>query len=188
MSRPTSPHLRTGVAVLLTVALFGCQDSTTQSPPPQQGETPSEAVQADPRPPRFAGRLEVQVQAGLVGVGGANSELREYAAPGLLGGRRARTYAPSTSRSDATLVRAHARLSPGHADWTTTFRFDGASHRAVRTTASTAAGVGGVLLVMTPDRRVLLAVRSTEVDRGVIHLTQLAKPEAWRWVTALPGA
>lgn len=192
MSRPTFTLSRTAVALLLLSALLsallGCQD-TRESAPSPTADGSSGAAEAAPRPPRFQGRLGVTVQAGLVGVG----ETGEGAA--CVSTRRrvcsmdgTSTYAPLEQPADAMIVGARAQLSPGHGDWTTTFRFDRASRQAVARATSTAAGVGGVLLVMTPDRRVLLAVGPRQVDQSVIRLTQLAKPEAWRLVTAIPGA
>ena len=186
MSRPCSRALRTAAALLLSAALFGCQDSPRSTTTPEA--TPREASQAAPQPPHFAGRLDVELQAGLVGVGGSDAQTCAPTARRVCSSDGTRTYAPLEEPVAATLVRAHARLSPGHGDWTTTFRFDGASRRAVTSAASTAAGVGGVLLVMTPARQVLLVARPADVDREVIRLTQLSKPEAWRLVTILPGA
>lgn len=187
MSRPASRAACTAAALLLAAALLACQDSS-QSPSTPPTDAPTQAAQADPQPPHFDGRLQVEVQAGLVGVGGADGQQCVPTPRRACSLDGARTYVPLEEPAAATVVRAHARLAPGHGDWTATFRFDRASRRAVTAAASTAAGVGGVLLVLTPDRRVLLAVRPTEVDRSVIRLTKLAKPEAWQLVTALPGA
>lgn len=167
------------LTVALTTALTACQDSSQAPATEPTVEPTTSSPAAVPQAPSFVGRLGVVVQAGL-GVVSEDACTRVRNRVCSVDGQDA--YVPIEGAAPATLVEVGARLADRHTSWTTLLRFDAASRSALVEATHSAASVGGMVLVMTADRHVLLAAPYPQVAGRTIRLTDLDKPEAWHLV------
>ena len=76
----------------------------------------------------------------------------------------------------------------GGTSWTVTLRFDPADRRAVTAAREEARGIGAVVLVLGADEDVLAPAAVPDIERGVIRLSQLEKPEAWDTVERISSS
>ena len=163
--------LRTVLAVPVLLLAAGCAGSSS---PPEPGPT---SIAAFPDLPHMTGPLPVRLQPALPMVGGASCN------PGqgsyCLGDQG---YRALGDEREAVVAEVSTRPNEGHTAWDTVVRFR--SVRAPRLATEQAAGMGGVVLVVAADDRVLAAVPPLDLAAGKAQFLGLEKAEAWALVEA----
>ena len=167
--------LRTILAALAAPVLLlpaGCGGSDGGAPEP--GPT---SIAAFPDVPHMTGPLPVRLQPALPMLGG------ESCTPGYglycLGEQGYRALGEPRAAVVAAVATAP---NDGHTAWDTVVRF--AAARPPRLATEQAAGMGGVVLIVAPDDRVLGAVPPPDVEAGKARFLGLEKAEAWALVAA----
>ncbi len=184
-----APAARLLGAALAVVALLPGLGSCTQDPPgvsaPASSPAPSSIPVTAPEP-RADGPFAVRLGVGLAAVTADRCDPTDPRR--VCSVDRSRTWAPLGSPTAATVTGVRTHLADQHTSWTTRIRFADADRPALRRAAKQANGMGGVVLVLDADRRVLAAVPGSTIRNTTAVLTGLDKPTAWALVEGFaPG-
>lgn len=171
------------VATLAALLLAGCDG---QGPAPSP-DSPSDAgtTVATVERPHFRGHRPVTLTLGRVVVDGDNGCLADDAPAWVCDPARNRPYLAFGGRRSADLVEARMDLVGGGTSWTVTVRLARQDTGHLRRLGREARSSGALVLVLDEAGDVLLPVPVTDLDGGVISLSQLAKPDAWDLVERL---
>lgn len=171
-------HTRTAlVATLAAVLLAGCdgQDPAPATGPARETATAAATVER----PHFRGHRPVTLTLGRIVVDGDNGCLADDAPAWVCDPARNRPYLAFGGRRSADLVEARMDLAGGGTSWTVTVRLAREATGPLRRLGREARSSGALVLVLDEAGDVLLPVPVTDLDGGVISLSQLSKPEAW---------
>ena len=175
MIRAMEAALRTLAALLVAVALGGCDGGGDQTATP----TAAPAAEASPTLPHVSARLTLLVQPGLRVMTPDVCDPQGHRVCSR-GGQQ--TWAPLGDPHPVTLLEASTHLNEAHTSWTTVLRLDHASEASLAGAKGAAAGSGGFVLLTTTDHVVLAAAPPDQVSGPRIELPGLDKPTAWRLV------
>lgn len=184
---PTARRLGTALLVpalvsALVSALAACTSdpSGSRQPTPVPSSIPVRAAQ-----PHAAGPFAIQLQVGLavmtVDRCDAGNPRRVCSPDG------SRSWAPLGPITPATVADVRTHLADRHTSWTTVVSFTDADRPALRRDSRRATAVGGVVLVLDTDRRVLAAVPASTIHAADAVMTDLDKPAAWGLVEGFEG-
>ncbi|MEP9362809.1 hypothetical protein ABLE68_07580 [Nocardioides sp. CN2-186] len=165
--------------ILGALTLAGCTGASEDSQP----DTPT-SIAAYPDLPHFEGDLAVTLVPALreVSDGRCTPDDDHGCSPD-----GTESFRMLGERASATVVEALTAPSTDHTSWTTTVRFDGSTQRAVEAARDSAAGLGGVVLVMArnaDDQQVLAVANPQEIQGKRADFLGLEKAEAWAIVDA----
>jgi hypothetical protein len=174
------------LAALLSAMLTGCdgQAPAASPEPPRESATTTATVER----PHFRGHRPVTLTLGRVVVGDDGGCLADDAPEWVCDPAEDRPYLAFGVRRPADLVEARMDLAGGGTSWTVTARLAREDARDLRRLRALARSSGALVLVLDPAGDALLAVPVTDLERGVISLSQLGKPEAWSLVERIADA
>jgi hypothetical protein len=170
------PLTRTALAVTLTAALAAGCDAEGEAPVPEPPRGAGTAATTER--PHFRGHRPVILTQGRFVVTGEGC-LADDAPEWVCDPHRDRPYLAFGDSRTADLVEARMDVAGGGTSWTVTARLARQDAGALRRLAALARGSGALVLVLDRTGDVLLPAAVTDIERGVISLSLLTKPEAW---------
>ncbi len=167
------------VCAVGALTLSGCSGASEDTRP----DTPT-SIAAYPDLPHFEGDLAVTLVPALreVSNGRCTPDDDHGCSPD-----GSESFRMLGERHKTTVVEALTTPSADHTSWTTTVRFSPGSGPQLTAAQDQAAGIGGVVLVMSgdrDDRQVLAIAKPQEMQGKRLNFLGLEKAEAWAIVDA----